>query len=155
MQSAAGRAILFLAFWLMSAGYQPTDLPVGLLAAAAATWTSLKLLPPSPVRLRLASLLTFSLHFLRQSLTSGLQVARLAFDPRLPLRPGLVNYPCRLTSRGERAAFCAISSLLPGTLPTGSDENGVLVIHCLDLDQPVAASLTREEEMFTRILRHG
>lgn len=152
---AVGRAMLFLAFWLMSAGYRPADLPVGLFAAAVATWTSLKLLPPTSVQLRLQSLVTFSLHFLRQSVTSGVEVARLAFSPRLPLRPGFVVYPCRLRSAGERAAFCALSSLLPGTLPTGTDENGALLIHCLDIDQPVAANLAAEEALFTRILRHG
>ena len=49
---AAGRAALFLAFWLMIAGYDPVDLPVGLITAAAATWTSLRLLPAAKVRLR-------------------------------------------------------------------------------------------------------
>ena len=152
---AVGRAALFLAFWLMSAGYRPADLPVGVLAAAVATWTSLKLLPPTSVQLHLPSLATFLLRFLRQSVTSGVDVAKLAFDPRLPLRPGFVTYPCRLQSAGERAAFCALSSLLPGTLPTGADANGDLVVHCLDIDQPVAANLAAEEALFTRILHHG
>lgn len=152
---AAGRAALFLAFWLMIAGYKPADLPVGLMAAAAATWTSLHLLPATRVhQLRLLSLATFTLRFLRQSVSSGVEVAWLAFNPRLPLRPGFVTYPCRLRSAGTRSAFCALSSLLPGTLPTGTDEHGALVIHCLDVDKPVAASLAVEEALFIRVLGH-
>ena len=149
---ALGRAALFLAFWLMTAGYKPADLPVGLFAAAAATWASLRLLPPTDVRLRFPSLVRFSLHFFRQSVISGIEVARIAFDPRLPLRAGFVAYRCRLRSAGELGAFCAVSSLLPGTLPTGPNEAGDLLIHCLDVSRPVAANLAAEETLFSRVL---
>jgi multicomponent Na+:H+ antiporter subunit E len=153
-RTAAGRATLFLAFWLMIAGYDPADLPVGLIAAAAATWTSLRLLPAAKVQLRLLSLATFALHFMHQSASSGVEVAWRAFSPRLPLDPGFVVYPCRLRSAGSRGAFCALSSLLPGTLPTGSDENGALLVHCLDVGQPVAANLAVEEALFSRAIGH-
>lgn len=149
-----GRTALFVAFWLMSAGYEPADLPIGLFAVAAATWASLRLLPPTAVRLRFPSLITFSLHFFRQSVVSGIEVARIAYDPRLPLRAGFVVYRCRLQSAGERGAFCALSSLLPGTLPTGPNEKGDLLIHCLDVTQPVAANLAAEEALFTKVLGH-
>jgi multicomponent Na+:H+ antiporter subunit E len=151
---AAGRAALFFVFWLMIAGYQPADLPIGLAAAALATWTSLRLLPPSRVGLRPWFLASFVLHFLGQSARSGAQVAWLAFRPSLPISPGFVVYPTRLRSASMRSAFCALSSLLPGTLPTGSDEKGALIIHCLDVNQPVAADLAREEALFNRVLGH-
>jgi multicomponent Na+:H+ antiporter subunit E len=138
----------------MIAGYDPVDLPIGLIAAAAATWTSLRLLPEVKVRLRLLSLATFTLHFLRQSASSGVEVAWRAFDPQLPINPGFVVYPCRLRSAGSRSAFCALSSLLPGTLPTGSNEEGALVVHCLDVGQPVAANLAAEEALFSRAIGH-
>jgi multicomponent Na+:H+ antiporter subunit E len=138
----------------MIAGYDPVDLPIGLIAAAAATWTSLRLLPKVKVQLRRLSLATFTLHFLRQSASSGVEVAWRAFDPRLPINPGFVVYPCRLRSAGSRSAFCALSSLLPGTLPTGSNEEGALVVHCLDVDQPVAANLAAEEALFSRAIGH-
>ena len=50
--------------------------------------------------------------------------------------------------------FCALSSLLPGTLPTGSNEEGALVVHCLDVGQPVAANLAAEEALFSRAIGH-
>jgi multicomponent Na+:H+ antiporter subunit E len=151
---AAGRAALFLAFWLMIAGYDAADLPVGVITALAATWASLKLIPATAVRLRFLPLVRFVLHFLRQSAVSGVEVAALVFNPKMPLRPGFITFPCRLRTAGARSAFCAISSLLPGTLPTGSDEAGGLVIHCLDVDKPVAAGLAVEEAFVTRILGH-
>jgi multicomponent Na+:H+ antiporter subunit E len=148
------RATLFLAFWLMIAGYKPADLPVGVVTAGAAAWASLRLMPAATVRLRLLPLVRFALHFLRQSAISGIEVAWLAVNPRMPLNPGLVVFPCRLREATTRSAFCAISSLLPGTLPTGSDEEDALVIHCLDVDKPVAASLAAEEALFSRVLGH-
>src|SRR5260370_23645201 len=72
---AAGRAILFLAFWLMIAGYDPIDLPVGLIAAAAATWTSLRLLPEGKGKVRLLSLAKFPLPFPPHSVRPGAQGA--------------------------------------------------------------------------------
>jgi multicomponent Na+:H+ antiporter subunit E len=71
----------------------------------------------------------------------------------MPIRPGFVAYDTSLRSTSTRSAFCALSSLLPGTLPTGSDEHGALSIHCLDVDQPVAANLAEEEALFLRVLR--
>ena len=139
----------------MIAGYNRVDLPIGLIAAAAATWTSLRLLPVVKVKVRLLSLATFVLHFLRQSVSSGIEVAWRAFDPRLPINPGFVVHPCRLRSAGSRSAFCALSSLLPGTLPTGTDEAGALVVHCLDVGQPVAANLAAEDALFSRAIGHG
>jgi multicomponent Na+:H+ antiporter subunit E len=46
--------------------------------------------------------------------------------------------------------FTTLMSLLPGTVPTGSDEKGGLLIHCLDVVQPVVAQLAVEEALFVR-----
>jgi multicomponent Na+:H+ antiporter subunit E len=40
--------------------------------------------------------------------------------------------------------------MMPGTLPTGTDEHGALLVHCLDIGQPVAANLAAEERLFIR-----
>ncbi len=147
-----GRAAIFLGFWLMISGWSLANLPVGLAAAAAATWTSLHLLSAGTSRPRPLLLGALALRFARQSIVSGFEVAWRALDPRLPLRPGFVAYPLRLPPGGARSAFCALSSLLPGTLPTGTDEEGALLIHCLDVEQPVAANLGEEEAIFMRAL---
>ena len=148
------RAAIFLGFWLMVSGPSLADLPVGLAAVAAATWLSLRLLPAGKSRPRPVFLAALALRFVRQSVVSGTDVAWRALDPNLSLRPGFVAYPLRLPPGGARSAFCALSSLLPGTLPTGVDENGALLVHCLDVDQPVAANLAEEEALFMRALGH-
>ena len=152
MKPAAGRLALFMAFWLMIAGYAAADLPVGLAAAALATWASLRLMPAGPTRVRLLPLASLALHFFRQSVLAGTQVALLAFRPSMPIHPGFIAYSTRLEPAGARNAFCVLSSLLPGTLPAGSNEDGALAIHCLDVDQPVAEELAEEEGLFLQMV---
>jgi multicomponent Na+:H+ antiporter subunit E len=99
------------------------------------------------------------LRFLLQSAIAGTDVARRALDPRLPLRPGFVNYPVHVPPGVARNTFCTLSSLLPGTLPTGSSQSDGLLIHCLDVGEPVVTQLAQEEALLIRTagtaLHHG
>jgi multicomponent Na+:H+ antiporter subunit E len=110
----------------------------------------LRFLPPEGSRFRLASIASLVASFFRQSVVSGTDVAWRALSPSLKLEPGLVACPLRLPAGGKRSAFCALSSLMPGTLPTGTDEQEALLVHCLDMSQPVAANLAAEERLFIR-----
>jgi multicomponent Na+:H+ antiporter subunit E len=152
--AAAGiaRAAGFLALWLVIAGADTSDHAVGLVTAAAAAWASLRLLPPKPGRVRPVALAELSLRFLGQSVVAGTDVAWRALDPSLPLRPGFVRCPIRSAPGPARSAFCALSSLLPGTLPVGSDHGGTLLMHCLDVGQPVPAQMAAAEARFLRVL---
>lgn len=150
---AALRGIGFFAFWLLMSGGDPLDLPVGIIAAGAATWASLRLLPPASGRLRPVALARLALRFPVQSLVAGADVARRAFDPRLPLHPGFVVCPTGLSEGPARHAFASLMSLLPGSLPAGSDATGGMLIHCLDIRQPVAEQLAAEEALFVRVIR--
>ena len=90
----------------------------------------------------------YVLHFFWQSIIAGIDVARLALDPRMPLNPGFIIYHPRLPPSLLRDEFFAITSLLPGTLPAGPARDNGLVIHCLDITQPVAEQLAAEEALF-------
>lgn len=151
---AATRGALFLGFWLMISGWAAKDLPVGLAAVGVAAWASLTLLPAQRSRLRMKALAALALHFFRQSVVSGFDVARRALHPRLQLQPGFVTFPMRLPPGDARSAFCALASLLPGTLPTGTDGHGALLVHGLDVAQSIAAELATEEALFIRTLGH-
>ena len=150
--AAIARAAGFLVLWLVTAGVDTSDLAVGLVTAAAAAWASLRLLQPKPGRVRPVALAELSLRFLGQSVVAGTDVAWRALDPRLPLRPGFVRCPIRGAPGPARSAFCALSSLLPGTLPVGSDHGGTLLMHCLDVGQPVPAQMAAAEARFLRVL---
>ena len=151
LTTALVRGALFLLFWSALIGISRSSLAVGLLAAAAATWASLHLLPPGPQRVRLWPLATLMPRFLWQSLRAGWDVARRAFDPRLPLRPGFVAFRSAHGPGHLRNTFATISSLMPGTLPC--DENGEeIVFHCLDIGQPILEQLSAEEKVLARVL---
>ena len=150
--SATSRAAGFFAFWLVLTGADAGDLAAGLVAAVAATWASLRLMPAEPWNLNPIKLARFTLHFLRQSIAAGTDVALLALHPRLSLRPGFVAYQARLPPGTKRSAFCAIMSLLPGTLPCGPAEGNDITIHCLDVTQPVVEQLAAEEALCMQAL---
>jgi multicomponent Na+:H+ antiporter subunit E len=152
MPAAVVRFLVFLGLWIVLSGADLKAIPVGIGAAALAAWISLGLLPPERYRLRLWLLAALPFRFVWQSVVAGFDVARRALDPRLPLRPGFVAYPVRLPPSPARNLFCTLSSLLPGTLPTGLNEAGMLVVHCLDVEQPVIEQMTIEETKLIQIL---
>jgi multicomponent Na+:H+ antiporter subunit E len=142
----------FLLLWLVIIGVGMSDLAVGLVTAAAAAWASVRLLPPTRGRLRPIALAGFSLRFLGQSAVAGADVAWRALDPSVPLRPGFVRCPIRIGPGPARSTFRALSSLLPGSLPAGPEDDGTLLIHCLDVGQPVPAQMAAAEARFLRVL---
>jgi multicomponent Na+:H+ antiporter subunit E len=97
-------------------------------------------------------LAAFGLRFLCQSVAAGIDVALRALHPRVSLRPGFIMYRPQILRGPGQTAFCTVMSLVPGTLPSGQSEDGALVIHCLDVDQPVVAQSAVEEEFLARAL---
>jgi multicomponent Na+:H+ antiporter subunit E len=146
------RVMFFFIFWLILYGVKFTDLLVGVATAIVATWASRRLLPPGRGILHPIALVRLVLRFPLQSIIAGFDVAWRALDPRLPLQPGFVVYQPRLPSGPMRNAFCTITGLLPGTLPSGFDQDGNLVVHCLDVSQPVIEQLAAEEAMLQQVL---
>ena len=152
LRPAMARAVGLGVFWLVLAGGNPVDLAPGAVAALAATWVSLRFLPPGAVSVRPASLARFTVRFLRQSVVAGGDVARRALDPRLPLHPGFVVYQPALPPGPSQHMFTTLMSLLPGTVPIGSAPGSGLLIHCLDVEQPITAQLAAEEALFSAVL---
>lgn len=143
----AKRATLLALVWLALTSAAGDGLVVGALAVAAATFLSLRLLPPSrPVRLwHLVFLLP---GFLWRSLLGGIDVVWRACHPRLPLRPGWLDLPSALPD-GGKAVLGGEFSLMPGTLVAGSRQ-GRLLVHLLDSGQDHEPALRREEARLAR-----
>lgn len=136
LRPVLARAIgLAAIWWALAEGswYSPV---LATTAIAAATAASLRLVPPGSWRWRPTGLLRFVPFFLRQSILGGVDVARRALDPRLPIAPGFLSYRFRLPPGPARVFFANTLSLLPGTLSTqlGAD---ALRVHVLDLHRPV------------------
>ncbi|WP_426608780.1 Na+/H+ antiporter subunit E [Bradyrhizobium sp. McL0616] len=149
--TATSRAALFLCLWLVLAGANAADIPAAAAAIVAATWTSLHLLEPSRSRRSPPAIARLALLFLYHSVVAGIDVAGRALNPRLPLHPGFVAYPTRLSRGIRQNVFTTLTSLLPGTVPAG-EENGQIIYHCLDVTQPIVADLAAEEAALVRAL---
>ena len=149
------RWAIYMLFWVVLAGTGGKDVLAGALAAAIASWVSLRLLAPGELSLKPVKGLGLFLRFLWQSVLAGVTVARMALSPVLPLRPGVVSYRTAIPEGTRRQAFTTFVSLLPGTLPLGDDDQGRIAVHCLDDSQPVAAQLGAEEDMFRKALSRG
>jgi len=157
--TAAWRGAAFFLLWIvLMQSTKPGDLAVGVFAAAAATWLSLRLLSPASGCLNFGQLLLLLPHFAWESLRAGVDVARRALSPRVRLQPGYVRCPLDLPAGPARNTFATITSLMPGTVSVGQNE-GALEYHALDTSQPVVEQLWKEERLLARALvagrRHG
>ena len=158
-RAAVVRALAYFALWLvLMQSAKPADLVLGILSAVAATWVSLRLLPPAMGCLRFGALLALMPHFLWESIVAAIDVARRALGPNMRLEPGFVNCPLDFPPGLARNTFATITSLLPGSVPCGENKEA-LVYHCLDVGQPVVEQLWKEERLLSRALvagrRHG
>ena len=154
-RSALLRGAAFFALWLvLMQSLKVSDLAIGATATVAATWVSLRLLPPAAGCLHFGSLLLLLPHFLWQSVRGGIDVARRVLAPSLPLCPGFISCPLGYPPGLARNTFATITSLLPGTVPC-DEVDGVLVYHCLDTRQPVVEQLWEEERRLARALVAG
>ena len=149
------RAAAYFVFWVVLAGTGTKDLAVGLVTAIIAAWLSLALLPPGELMLRPGRALALFLRFLWQSVVAGVSVAAIALSPVMRLKPGLVRYRTSIAPGNRRFLFMTYASLLPGTLPLRTDDEGLIEIHALDCDQPVAAQLAEEEARFSTAIAEG
>ncbi|MDW8327138.1 MAG: Na+/H+ antiporter subunit E [Anaerolineales bacterium] len=77
---------------------------------------------------------------------SGLIVARIVLDPRLPIRPGIVAIRSGMGPWGTALSAHAIT-ITPGEMVMEISEDGVMYTHCLDAESSGAAA---EEEQAKR-----
>ncbi len=124
-------AAFFLLWVVMMPSVKPGDLAIGVLSSIAATWVSLRFMPPTAGCLNFVALAVLLPHFLWETVHAGIDVARRALAPTLNLNPGFVRCPLGFPPGFARNTFATITSLIPGTVPSGEDD-GVLVYHCLD-----------------------
>ncbi len=149
MVAIAHRAALFGIVWAVLVRLDPAGLTVGAVIVPLAVWTSLRTIPARhPLDLwRLARHLP---RFIAGSVAGGIDVARRAFAPSMPLDPDWLRVPVRL-SDGARSALGAEISLMPGTLAAGADERDLLV-HVLARAGDAEAEIAALEEEITAMV---
>lgn len=145
----ASRALAFFAVWLAVAGWQPKDALVGAAAALVAGALSQIFYPRLWSRIGPRALARLAFNFFKGSIVAGFDVARRSLAPDMRLKPGFVAVPLVIPQGLAQNAFSALSSLQPGTLPTGA-EGDQLIVHALDTTQPVAETMLADERLFMR-----
>jgi multicomponent Na+:H+ antiporter subunit E len=142
-------ALLALCWWAITEGDRDA-LAIGGVAVAAALLLSLRL--HAPVCFALPGLLRFLPLFLWRSLAGGVDVARRAFAPALPLAPALIEYRTRLPAGLPRVFLANVISLLPGTLSADLRDE-ILCLHVLSRDSVDEDGLRRLEQAVQRIFK--
>jgi multicomponent Na+:H+ antiporter subunit E len=140
-------ALFALLWWILTEGAIHSwrvGVPVVVFAALA----SVRLLPR--VHWSLSGILYFIPFFLWHSLRGGVDVARRALHPRLPISPGLIEYRWQLPTGLPRVFMANTVSLLPGTLSAELGEE-FLHVHVLDRSGAFASELMVIEARVARL----
>lgn len=130
-------ALFALLWWVLTEG-RHDSWPVGIIAVAATCWASVRLLPAGSPGMRITRLPGFVAFFVWHSLRGGAQVARLALQRRMALRPGMLELVLYLPAGAPRILMAATLGLMPGTLSVHL-EDARLLVHVLDTRLPTAA----------------
>ncbi|MCA9938139.1 MAG: Na+/H+ antiporter subunit E [Anaerolineales bacterium] len=148
---------LWLLYLAVTANLEPANLVVGgLLAggvslllrprARAVAWRQL---PAALLALaRYVWVLAWDLVF------SGVQVARIVLDPRLPIAPGIIAIPAQCETEMGAALSAHAITLTPGELVVEMDNAGTLYTHCLDIshaDEYVADAQRLRRDLLRKI----
>jgi multicomponent Na+:H+ antiporter subunit E len=140
LASTLVHAAVFAALWWALTGGAASTWILGAPVVVAATAASRRLWPRDNGWWSPLALVRFVAFFLRESIRGGVDVARRAFDPALPLQPALLELRSRLPPGPAEVLLVDVMSLLPGTLSV--DLNGrTILLHVLDERAPVEAEL--------------
>ena len=142
------RTLVFLLIWWMLTNGNSASWWIGVPAVVIAVITSHYLMPA--INVNWFELFKFSPYFIIRSLVGGIDVARRAFHPELPIVPALIEYPLRLPRGLPQVCFINTVSLLPGTLIADSHEY-TLKVHVLDETSGFIDEIRFVEQRIARI----
>lgn len=148
--TVVSRALLFSILWWALTDGATGSWWIGVPAVAGATVISIAMMPPLGLVWR--EVIRFVPFFLWHSLKGGADVARRAFDPRMPITPKLIEYPLQLPPGLSQVAMVNITSLLPGTL-SAEIKGQVLKVHVLDSQGDFLTELEMLEQWAGRMWR--
>lgn len=134
---------LFLTYLALSENISPGNMVIGAMLAGII----LLLLQPSRrhspwkrLPLALIAMIGYVTVLFWDLIRSGIQVARLVLDPRLPIRQGIIRIPSESDSDLVIGMSAHWITLTPGELVVEIDENGDLYTHCLNIEQSLQGS---------------
>ncbi|MFZ5477373.1 MAG: Na+/H+ antiporter subunit E [Myxococcota bacterium] len=124
------RTLILAGGWWIITEADPSALVFGV-AVVVFTLVASRAVPSAPAPSWSATgLLGYGRVFLVGSVLGGIDVARRALAPRLPIAPTILRYPLRLATGPARRLFMGTLSLMPGTLSVRLDGDS-LDVHVL------------------------
>ncbi len=139
--AVAWRLGLFGALWFILCGGELGSWPFGLPTVVLATWVDLQLAGNGQTRaLRPLILMRILPFFFWKSILGALDVMARVLKPRLPIDPGLVEFPLTIPPGGGRILLANCITLLPGTISARLADDRIIV-HTLDKGLPVVAKI--------------
>lgn len=138
------RSLFFALLWLVLTGGTASAWAYGAMAAATAGALSLGLYPADRQGVQIWRAALFVPTLFVRGFLGGLDVARRAIDPRLPIEPGWVRF--QLGNRNDEANVLlgGVISILPGTLSAGP-QDCQMDVHVLNSSGSDLAKLAEEE----------
>lgn len=142
------RLAIISILWMIIVNGNASSLLVGMPVVVLATVVTLPM--RSFVRIRWWEVICFIPFFFTRAFSGGMDLARRALHPRLPMNPGMIQYPLRLPQGLPRVVMVNTVNLLPGTL-TVDIEAQALQVHVIDLETPVLDELEAVENAVARL----
>jgi multicomponent Na+:H+ antiporter subunit E len=148
---------LLATYIAITGNLQFSNLVVGLALAVIVTWMVAPGVGAIGWRRSPRSLLALAEYMLvlaRDLIASGIQVARIVLDPRLPINPGIVAIPSECQTALGTALSAHAITLTPGELVVEMEEAGMLYTHCLDVtnaDELIASAQRMRRDILNRI----
>lgn len=138
-------ALLYAFFWWILTEGDPGAWWVGIPCIAIAVAVSARSSCKRDMRLGLLELPRFGIYFIGQSVRGGIDVARRAFLPSLPISPALIDVPIRIPPGPARLFLANVTNLLPGTM-TVAVQADRLQVHVIDSRVDLASEIGDLEE---------
>lgn len=142
------RVVAFAFMWVMLTEGSVNSWLVGAPIVLVATLISMVLV--SPFSCSVIHSVHFVPFFIWNSLRGGANVAWCALNPKIPIAPGLIDFPLRLPPGISRVFMANTVSLLPGTLSVNLGKNH-LKVHVLDTRKNVLSELMTLEKIVAKM----
>ncbi|GAB4446745.1 MAG: hypothetical protein OHK0041_05960 [Anaerolineales bacterium] len=129
---------LFLVYLALTGNAAPANLAAGALLAVGISLLRPKMNLPLINPKRLPQFLWAGMRYLfvvaGDVIRGGISTARIVLDPNLPLNPGIIAIPSGTQSELGTALSAHSISISPGEMVVAIDDEGVMYVHCLNVD---------------------
>jgi multisubunit Na+/H+ antiporter MnhE subunit len=147
--------VLAVMWAIMHRRLDVADLLVGYVVASGVIWVCRDFWTERVTVVSAGSMLRLLGRFLKDLVIANLQVAWIVIQPRMPIRPALIELPLDLRDDLQITGLATLITLTPGTLTIdAAPDRSALHVHCLATDDPDAVR-ARIKRRFERPLQES